>query len=208
MSTNAHPPIKERGRHSQEGTARHLAEYPLERATVVVAGGDDGWRSLVIRRCLAVIAVGALCFFWPNRAIGGEAKGTLSFKSTILALKFAYLVQGPDAFDASQKIRRVVLSTTDLGPKLQACAKMSCTDGAVTEGMTLDLTGGSRLNYWVVLKGGHVQYSGTAELSALKARTDEPTKLAGTLKIDDAAADGAKIDVEFDSVLLKEFTTN
>jgi hypothetical protein len=164
---------------------------------------------MMIRHLLfTMIAVGTACLALPSHAVGGEAKGTLSFKGTTLTLKYAYLVKGPDAFDASKKIRRVVLSTTDLGSKLQACTKMSCTDGTVTEGMTVDLDGGPRLNYWVALKDGHVQYSGSTQPPALKARTDEPAKLAGTLTIDDAAADGAKIDVEFDAALLKEFTTD
>ncbi len=159
-------------------------------------------------RSLALIAATILCFVGSSRALGGEAKGTLTFKGTTLTLKFAYLVQGPDAVDPSHKIRRLVFAPIDLGPKLKACTKMSCTDGSVTEGMTVDLTGGPRLNYWVVLKGGRVQYSGTAEPSTLKTRIDEPAKLAGTLTIDDTAADGAKIQVEFDAALLKEFTTD
>jgi hypothetical protein len=74
--------------------------------------------------------------------------------------------------------------------------------------MTVDLNGGPRINYWVVLKGGLVQYSGTVEPSALKTKIDEPAKLAGSLTIDDAAADGAKVEVEFDAALLKEFTAD
>ncbi len=161
-----------------------------------------------LRCCLAVIAACTLCFAGSSRAQGGEAKGTLNFKGTALVLKFAYLVKGPDAVDPSNKIRRLIFSGTDLGPKLKACTKMSCTDSAVTEGMTVDLNGGPRINYWVALKGGLVQYSGTVEPSALKTKIDEPAKLAGTLTIDDAAADGAKVEVEFDAALLKEFTTD
>ena len=111
-----------------------------------------------LRRYLAVIVAGTLSFAGLGRALGGEAKGTLSFKGTTLVLKFAYLVKGPDAVDPSTKIRRLVFSAADLGPKLKACTKMSWTDGAVTEGMTVDLTGGPRINYWVALKGGRVQY--------------------------------------------------
>ncbi len=110
-----------------------------------------------LHRCLAVIAAGTFCFAGSSRALGGDAKGTLNFKGTTLVLKFAYLVKGPDAVDPNLKIRRLVFSATDLGPKLKACTKMSCTDGAVTEGMTVDLTGGPRINYWVALKGGRVQ---------------------------------------------------
>ena len=82
---------------------------------------------------------------------------------------------------------------------------MSCADDVVTEGMTVEFVGGPRLNYWVVLKGGRVQYSGTSEPDALTATTDEPGKLAGALKFDDTAANGPKVDVKFATQLLKEF---
>ena len=138
-------------------------------------------------------------------AAAGEAKGTLTYKGTTAALKYAELVRGPDAVDPTTIIRRLVLSTSDLSAKLKACDTMSCADGLVTEGMTVEFVDGPRLNYWVALKGGQVQYSGTNEPDALTATTDEPDQLAGTLTFDDTAADGPKVDVRFAAQLVKEF---
>ena len=66
-----------------------------------------------------MIVAGTLCCAGLSRALGGEAKGTLSFKGTTLVLKYAYLVKGPDAVDPNLKIRRLVFSAADLGPKLK-----------------------------------------------------------------------------------------
>lgn len=154
----------------------------------------------------AAIAAAAILLASPSHAIAGDTKGAISYKGTTVALAHAYLVTGPDAVDPATKIRRVVLSASDIGAKLQACTTMSCADGLVTEGMTVELTGGRRLNYWVALKDGKQQYSGTAELDALRARTDDATKLAGKLTIDDTAAGGPKIDVDFDAAFVKEMT--
>ena len=84
---------------------------------------------------------------------------------------------------------------------------MSCVSGALEEGMTVDFDAGPRLNYWIVMNGQRVQYSGTAEPSNFTASTDEAGRLAGTLKIDDAGAGGGKVDVTFDAALTKEFKT-
>ena len=72
------------------------------------------------RRSLAVIAAGLLCFTGSSRALGGEAKGTLSFKGTTLVLKFAYLVKGPDAVEPNLKIRRLVFSADRSGPEAES----------------------------------------------------------------------------------------
>jgi hypothetical protein len=70
--------------------------------------------------------------------------------------------------------------------------------------MTVDLDAGPRLNYWISLNDQRVQYSGTAMPVALKLTTDTPTRLAGKLTIDDTAAGGPKIDVDFDTPLVQE----
>jgi hypothetical protein len=73
------------------------------------------------------------------------------------------------------------------------------------EGATVDFTGGPRLNYWTVMDGQKVQYSGTARPETFSARGNDPGRLAGSLAIDDAAAGGAKLDADFDVMVLKEF---
>jgi len=151
------------------------------------------------------VVVGAVLLVSPGRAGAGEAKGTLSYKGTTATLKHAYLVKGPDAVDTTKIIRRVILSTADLEGKIKACTTMSCADGAVTEGMTVELDGGPRLNYWVALKDGLLQFSGTEKIAALKTRTDAPGKLAGTLSLNAMSADRPKVEVDFDVIMLKEF---
>lgn len=61
-----------------------------------------------------------------------------------------------------------------------------------------------RLNYWVVLNGQRVQYSGTESTAALKLTTDSPQRLAGSLAFDGARAGGPEVALEFDAPLLKE----
>lgn len=138
-------------------------------------------------------------------ALAGTAKGTVTYKTARATIAHAYLVKGPDAVETTQTIRRLVLSAVDLEPKITACAVMSCSDGEVGEGMTIDLGAGPRVNYWVSLKGQRLQYSGTAEPTTLQTTVDEPGHLVGRFVVDATAAGGPKIDVQFDAALLKEF---
>ncbi len=141
----------------------------------------------------------------PPAAFAGEAKGSADYKGRTLALQHVYLVKGPDAVDESVVIRELVFSAADLGAKIEACQTMSCVSGEVTEGMTLDLDAGPRLNYWLVMKDGLVQYSGTSKPAVLTLTTDEPGRLAGKLALDDSGAGGPKVVLEFDATLLKTF---
>ena len=135
-----------------------------------------------------------------------SASGTINYKGQAAALKYAWLVSGPSDMEPGKSVRRLVMSTTDIGAKLQACKTFSCTDGSVTEGMTADFTGGPRINYWVVLNGQKIQYSGTARPETFTASANDAKHLAGKLAIDDASAGGPKIDAQFDVMMLKEFT--
>jgi hypothetical protein len=141
-------------------------------------------------------------------AADGSAKGMLTYKSkgapVTITLKHVWLVKGPDAVDPKKIIRKLIFAADDIGAKVAACKTMSCTDADLGSGMTVDLDAGPRLNYWVVLDGQRVQYSGTAKPEALKLTTDSPARLAGKLAIDDVAAGGPKIDVEFDTPLTQE----
>ena len=145
---------------------------------------------------------------WDAVAADGSATGTLTYKSPVgpitVALKYGWLVKGPDPIDPKVTIRHLIFSTTDLGAKIAGCKTMSCMDAAVGSGMTVDLGAGTRLNYWVSLNDQRVQYSGSALTNALKRTADTPTRLAGKLTIDDTAAGGAKVDVEFDTPLAQE----
>jgi hypothetical protein len=134
------------------------------------------------------------------------AKGSINYRGHATALKYAWLVTGPSDFETGKTIRRVVLSATDIGAKLQGCRTFSCTDGEVMEGATVDFTGNSRLNYWTVANGQKVQYSGTVAVDAFVARADDARHLAGRLAIDDTAAGGPQLNAEFDVTVLKEFT--
>ncbi len=156
------------------------------------------------RSVRSILACGFF-FFGLSLAQAVPTKGTLSHAKGNLTLTYAYLVSGPDMV-TQKNIRRIVFSPTDLSAKLQACATMSCVDGAVTEGMIVDLDAGPRLNYWMVLNKGLVQYSGTQEPSSLKSTANDPKHVAGKLAFDDSASTGPKVDVDFDAVLVKQFT--
>lgn len=139
-------------------------------------------------------------------AAAESAKGTIAYRGNTLTVQHAYLVKGPDAVDEKKIIKRIVLATKDLKAKIDACKTMSCSDGDVGEGMTIDLDGGPRVNYWVVFKDQMVQYSGTADPATFKTTADDAGKIAGTFTVDDSGAGGAKIDVTFDAPLVKEMT--
>ena len=133
------------------------------------------------------------------------ATGNLSYKGRTVELKYAWLVTGPSDMEPGKTVRRLILSATDIGGKLQACKTFSCTDGEVTEGMTADFTGGPRINYWIAINAQKIQYSGTATPAAFSARADDPRRLAGRLSVDDVAAGGPRLVAEFDVDVLKEF---
>ena len=156
----------------------------------------------------ATAAALALAVCVDAAAADGTVKGTLTYKAkgapVTIALKHAWLVKGPDAVEPKTIIRHLIFSATDIGAKVAACKTMSCTDADLGSGMTVDLDAGPRLNYWVVLDNQMVQYSGTAAPAVLKLTTDTPTRLAGKLTIDNVAAGGPKVDVEFDVPLLRE----
>lgn len=161
------------------------------------------------RTALAVAALALVVSSMANAA-DGSANGTLTYKGKgapiTVALKFVWLVKGPDAVDPKTTIRHLIFSATDIGAKIAACKTMSCTDADLGSGMTVDLGSGPRLNYWVSLNDQRVQYSGAVVPDALKLTRDTPTRLAGKLTIDDSAAGGAKVDVDFDAPLLRELS--
>ncbi len=133
-----------------------------------------------------------------------SASGTWNYKGQVSAIKYAWLVTGPSDMDPGRTVRRVVMSTVDIGAKLKDCKTFSCTDGVVTEGMTIDFGSGPRLNYWLAQNGQKVQYSGTARPETFTG-TNDANHIAGSLAIDDIAAGGPKIDARFDVTRIKEF---
>jgi hypothetical protein len=150
----------------------------------------------------AAVAVATLSMV-ASPAHAGDAKGTVGYKGRNADVKFAYLVKGPDAV-TKQPIRRLILSSKDLGAKIAACKTMSCTDSDLDEGLSINLEAGSRFNYWMVMNGQKIQYSGTEPTSSLTAKTDDAKKLAGTVRFDKTSAGGPKVDVEFDAPMVKE----
>ena len=160
---------------------------------------------MLIRTLVALACVSALVAT-PVAAADGEAKGTLSYQGKILSLRHVYFVKGPDQVDPKKTIRRIILTATDIEAKLRACPTMSCVDGVIPEGMEIDLDAGPRLNYWLTFNNQMLQYSGTARPEVLKIAGQDPKRLAGALAIDDTAASGPKVDVEFAATLLKEIT--
>lgn len=154
----------------------------------------------------AIVATGAMLV--SPCAQADSVSGTLSYQSKAGAInlvpKNVYLVKGPNSMDG-KVMRRLIFTPLDLGAKIKACATMSCSDSDLGEGLEVDLVAGPRMNYWFVGNGQKVQYSGTAKPETLTLTTDTPQRLAGKLVIDDSAAGGAKVNIDFDATLLKEF---
>ena len=138
---------------------------------------------------------------------GDNASGTVSFKTSKGAMKFGWLVRGPDEMDPSKTILRIYLSSVDIGPKIKACATLSCADSALVDGVMVDFSDARHLGYVVRLNGERVQYSGGTDGDAFQLSTSKPDHLAGRLHIDDATTDGAKVDAAFDLTLVKTFTS-
>ena len=136
-------------------------------------------------------------------AAAGDAKGTVAYKGRTLDVRHAYLVTIKDAM-SGKPMRRVVLAPKDIGDKIAACAKMSCVDGDLDDGVELDFVDGPRLNYWLVMNGQKIQYSGTEPKESLAATANDAKKVAGTVKFDSTAAGGPKVDVTFDAAFVKD----
>ena len=157
------------------------------------------WRS-----ALPIFLVGVF-YVGEGVATGNDANGVLVYKTRSTTLRYAWLLKGPYEQEPSKTVRRLILSATDISAKLQPCKTITCADGSVTEGMTVDFDVSPRLNYWIALNGQKVQYSGTVTTDAFAAQVNDASHLAGKLAIDDVAAGGPKIDVEFNVTLFKEF---
>lgn len=136
-------------------------------------------------------------------ASAGDAKGTVAYKGRTIDVKHAYLVQTTDAM-SGKPIRRLVLSPKDLAGKINSCARMSCVDGDLDDGIEFDFVDGPRLNYWLVMNGQKVQYSGTEPKESLAATANDAKKVAGTLRFDKTGSGGPKVDVTFDAPFSKE----
>ena len=148
----------------------------------------------------AVILIAAL---GAGPAHAADAKGTVVYKGRTVDVKHAFLVQTTDAM-SGKPMRRLILSPKDIGAKIASCAKMSCVDGDLDEGLEVDFVEGPRLNYWLVMNGQKVQYSGTEPKESLAPTANDPKKVAGTLKFDKTAAGGPKVDVTFDASFAKD----
>ena len=151
---------------------------------------------------LALLA-GAVILTAAVPAVAGDAKGTVAYKGRTIDVKHAYLVQTTDAM-SNKPMRRLILAPKDIGGKINSCAKMSCVDGDLDEGIEFDFVDGPRLNYWLVMNGQKVQYSGTEPKESLASTANDAKKIAGTLKFDKTSAGGPKVDVTFDAPMVKE----
>jgi hypothetical protein len=156
------------------------------------------------------LTTGLVVSVWTMPAMTREGKGTVTLASksgpVVVTITHAYLMKGPDLV-SGKPIRRIVLSSADVSAALEACANMSCSDGGIGEGLTIDLDAGPRLNFWAVGNDQRVQHSGTAAPDTLKLRTDTPQRVAGTWEFDGRSAGGPLVKVEFEAALVKEVKT-
>lgn len=136
-----------------------------------------------------------------------KASGTVSFKAATGAVKYAWMVRGPDEMDASKTVLRIYLSGADIGAKVKACKTLSCADQSLVDGAMVDYSDARHLGYAVRLNGERVQYSGGTDGAAFALSTNTPDHLAGKLHIDDSAVGGAKVDADFDLGLANTFKT-
>jgi hypothetical protein len=156
-----------------------------------------------------VLGVAAIWLATSALALAGDsASGTITFKTGKCALKYGWLVRGPDEMDPSKTVLRIYLSSSvDIGAKIKACKTLSCADNALKDGAMVDFSDAGHLAYAVRLNGERLQYSGGTNGEAFTLTTSEPNHLVGKLHIDDTAADGAKVDASFDLTLVNTFAS-
>ena len=155
-----------------------------------------------------IIGVSMLYLLVANAAfVADSASGTASFKSYSSAMRYGWLVRGPDQMAASKTTLRLFLSSTDIGAKMRACTTLSCANLALEDGAMVDYSDARHLAYAAKLNGQRVQYSGGTEGEAFKLTINTANRLVGTLRIDDRAVGGAKVDVDFDLTLMNTFKT-
>ncbi len=155
-----------------------------------------------------IVGVFALHLLVANAAFAADsASGTASFKSFSSTLKYGWLVRGPDAMDESKTTLRLFLSSSDIGAKIKACTTLSCANLALEDGAMVDYSDARHLGYAVKLNGQRVQYSGGTDGAAFKLTINTPDRLAGTLRVDDSAAGGARVNVDFDLTRMNTFKT-
>jgi hypothetical protein len=161
-------------------------------------------------RSRTVLALGITFLFVAATTAFGTAKGTMTFtgkgKQITTNFTHAFLIKGPDVADQRKMLRRVLLTTSDIGAKLKACETMACVDDAFTEGLQVDWDAGPRLNYWLQLADQLIQYSGTLEPQAFTSKESTAKRIAGKLSFDGTPASGPKVDVEFDAPIVRDIT--
>ena len=159
-------------------------------------------------RTFRIATVGLFAFALSTTSIAArEGKGTVTLQSKkgpiVVKVAHAYLMKGPDMV-SGKTIRRIVLSSADVSAALKSCASMSCSDGGIGAGLTIDLDAGPRINYWAVGSDQLVQHSGTAALESIKLTTNSPERVAGSWDLDASGSGGPVIKVLFDASLVKE----
>ena len=155
-----------------------------------------------------ILVVSALWLATSTLALAGDsASGAVSFQAAKGAVKYGFLVRGPDEMDPSKTVLRLYLSSADIGAKVKAAKTFSDADNALTDGAMVDFGDARHLGYAIRLNGERVQYSGGTNAEAFKLTTKKPDHLAGKVQIDDSASGGAKVDATFDLTLVKTFTS-
>lgn len=155
-----------------------------------------------------VLVVSAIWLATSALALAGDsASGTITFKTGKCAVKYGWLVRGPEEMDPSKTILRIYLSSIDVGAKIKACKTLSCADNSLNDGAMVDFSDARHLAYAVRLNGERLQYSGGTNGEAFTLTTSEPNHLVGKLHIDDTAADGAKVDATFDLTVVNTFAS-
>jgi hypothetical protein len=154
----------------------------------------------------AILGVSAMVLaLSPVVPAADQASGTVKFKTYTSAVKYGWLVRGPDEMDPSKTVLRLYLSSADIGAKIKACKTLSCADSALQDGAMVDYSDARHLGYAVRLNGERVQYSGGTDGDAFKLSTNKPDHLVGKLHVDDSAAGGATVDADFDLTLVNTF---
>lgn len=147
-------------------------------------------------------------------AMASDAKGTLKYehngKTRTAEVKYAYLVEGPNAVEPTKITRQLFFSTADIGDAIKACQTLSyCAADSLSKGLAVlwvdvgSPTDNNSLTFSIGFKDAEEQFMlGSTPRSGLKATTDTATRLAGKLTV---KSPSLTADVQFDTSLFKEF---
>ncbi len=157
-------------------------------------------RQISATLCAFALAVAAFPACAADTA-SGTLKMTSEGKPVRIDIKHVHYITGPDSFAPALTTRRLIFTTEDTRPAINACETARCAMYSIGNGMTFELEADSpAARWWVQVRP--TQQSGMGNASIVSLSTDTPERVAGTLTIDSL---GVNAKITFDAGLVRAF---